>query len=113
MSAKLPSFGLERETLDSVALALRRGSDSVSGSANDSEKSKSELRRSSVGIKIVKRPCEEDELLLNIAEIAAAKDKTARRWSSFKNEKSQLVERAERQRERERELTRVRAVWST
>lgn len=100
MSAKLPSFGLERETLDSVALALRRGSDSVSGSANDSEKSKSELRRSSVGIKIVKRPFEEDELLLNIAEIAAAKDKTARRWSSFKNEKSQLVERAERERER-------------
>ncbi|KAH0969477.1 hypothetical protein GBA52_028658 [Prunus armeniaca] len=100
MSAKLPSLAWRGRHWTQVALALRRGSDSVSGSANDSEKSKSELKRSSVGIKIVKRPCEEDELLLNIAEMAAAKDKTARRWSSFKNEKSQLVESRERERER-------------
>lgn len=67
MSAKLPSLGLESETLDSVALASRRrrrGSES----ASESERSKSELRRSRAGIRIVKRTTgEEDELLLNIA----------------------------------------------
>lgn len=69
MSAKLPSLGLESETLDSVALASRRrrrGSES----ASEYERSKSELRRSRVGIRIVKRTTgeeEEDELLLNIA----------------------------------------------
>jgi hypothetical protein len=69
MSAKLPSLGLESETLDSVALASRRrrrGSES----ASEYERSKSELRRSRVGIRIVTRTTgeeEEDELLLNIA----------------------------------------------
>lgn len=67
MSAKLPSLGLESETLDSVALASRRRGRG-SESASESERSKSELRRSRVGIRIVKRTTgEEDELLLNIA----------------------------------------------
>lgn len=52
--------------MDSVALASRRRRGSES--ASEGERSKSELRRSRVGIRIVKRTTgEEDELLLNIA----------------------------------------------
>lgn len=80
--------------MDSVSVALasrrRRGSES----ASEYERSKSELRRSRVGIRIVKRTTgeeEEDELLLNIAgdEIAMVdlgKSRESDQWGRWSNQ---------------------------
>lgn len=73
-----------------LASRRRRGSES----ASEYERSKSELRRSRVGIRIVKRTTgeeEEDELLLNIAgdEIAMVdlgKSRESDQWGRWSNQ---------------------------
>lgn len=107
MSAKLPSLGLERDTLDSVAFVWTSGSESPSGWASASEEgTKSPQRRSRVGANIQTSLRTEDGDPLNIALRGSGANRESLSAPSKRQTTGALVQlpkMVERERRRERE----------